>query len=135
MSINRACRRWIASVLAVVLVCLQGWTVAYACPAPATPGHPAVAMAGMADCAQMSGLDVEQPQLCKAHCDRDRQTVNNAPAPDLSSQAAVLDELSTRLALWLPPETAGELPAVMAVHALAARGSPPLYLALQVLRN
>jgi hypothetical protein len=92
MSINKACRRWIASVLALVLVCLQGWTAAYACPASVTTVAAAVAMAGMVDCAQMSGMDQQQPQLCKAHCDRDRQTVNNTAAPDLTLQAAVVDE-------------------------------------------
>jgi hypothetical protein len=134
MFLDKASRRWIASVLALVLVCLPCWTAAYACPVATSPAS-AVAMAGMTDCDQMSGLDTAQPQLCKAHCDRDRQTVNNAPAPDLSSHAAVVDELFTRLALWLPPEAATELPAVMAAHAGPPGGSLPVYLALQVLRH
>ena len=63
MMLNKTYRRWIASLLAAVLVCLQLSTAAYACPVPSMP---MVSMAGMADCDQMSGMDTEQPQLCKA---------------------------------------------------------------------
>lgn len=133
---NKAHRRWTASLLALVLVCLQFWTAAYACPAPAGAGTvPAATMAGMPDCAQGAGMDTKQPQLCKAHCDRDKQTVNNLPASDLAPAAALLDELFTRLALWLPVQAAEALPAVVAAHSGPPDGSPPVYLALQVLRH
>ena len=92
-------------------------------------------MAGMPDCDQMSGMDVEQPQLCKAHCDRDRQTVNNAPTPDLLPSAVILDRLFTRLALWVSLEAAAALPAVITAHTGPPDGAPPVYLALRVLRN
>ncbi|MDG0854435.1 hypothetical protein [Roseateles puraquae] len=140
MSLKKAYRRWIASMLALALVCMQLWTAAYACPVPATSGPMSTAnMAGMTDCEQMSGMDVEQPQLCKAHCDRNKQTVNNAPASDLSQlPVAMLDRLLTRLALWQPSkaaEAAEALPAVMTAHTGPPDGAPPVYLALQVLRN
>lgn len=135
MMLNKTYRRWIASLLAAVLVCLQLSTAAYACPVPTgSESMPMVSMAGMADCDQMSGMDTEQPQLCKAHCDRDKQTVNNAPAPDLAP-AVLLDQLFTRLALWLPPETAEALPAVITAHIGPPDGTLPVYLTLQVLRN
>lgn len=135
MKLKKACLRWFASLLAMALVCLQLSTAAYACPAPAgSQSTPAVAMAGMADCEQMSSMDTEQPQLCKAHCDRDKQTVNNVPAPDLAPPV-ILDRLLTRLALWLAPAMAEALPAVIAAHTGPPDGAPPVYLALQVFRN
>lgn len=122
-------------MLALVLVCLQLSTAAYACPAPAgSESTSMVAMAGMTDCDQMSAMDPDQPQLCKAHCDRDKQTVNNVPAPDLAP-TVILDRLLTRLALWLAPDVAEALPAVITAHTGPPDGTPPVYLALQVFRN
>ena len=135
MKLKKAYQRWFASMLALVLVCLQLSTAAYACPAPAgSQSTPIVAMSGMSNCDQMSAMDTEQPQLCKAHCDRDRQTVNNVPAPDLAP-TVILDPLLTRLALWLAPEAAEALPAVITAHTGPPDGTLPVYLALQVLRN
>lgn len=129
---NKAHRRWIASMLATVLVFLQLATAAYACAAPQA-GSGESAMAAMPDCDQMSSMDPEQPQLCKAHCDRDKQTVNNAPVADVAP-AIVLDRLLTRLALWIAPQAAQALPAVVAAHTGPPDGAPPVYLALQVFR-
>ncbi|WP_457356567.1 hypothetical protein [Roseateles sp. P5_D6] len=134
MKVRKAYLRCIASLLATVMVCLQLATAAYACPAPAPAGSPMASMAGMADCEQMSAMDTEQPQLCKAHCDRDKQTVSNVPAPDLAL-TVILDPLLTRLALWLPPEAAEALPAVITAHTGPPEGTLPVYLALQVFRN
>jgi hypothetical protein len=135
MSLKKARRRWIASMLALALVCMQLLTAAYACPLPSATEPMTATMAGMPDCDQMSGMDLEQPQLCKAHCDRDRQTLNNAPAPDLAPSTLLLDRLFTRLALWQSPDAAEALPAVIASHAGPPGGAPPVYLALQVLRH
>ncbi len=132
MKLNKVSRRWIASMLAAVLVCLQLATAAYACAAPQAAHE--MAMAGMPDCEAMSALDAEQPQLCKAHCDRDKQTLHNVPAPDLPS-GLVLDWLLTRGALWLSVQDAEMLPAVLAAHTGRPAGAPPVYLAFQVLRN
>jgi hypothetical protein len=118
-----------------VLVCLQLSTAAYACPANAgSQSTPMVAMAGMTDCDQMTSMDAERPQLCKAHCDRDKQTVNNVPAPDMAP-TVILDRLLTRLALWLERQAAEALPAVITAHTGPPEGTPPVYLALQVFRN
>lgn len=133
MRLNKVYRRWIASLLAAVLLCLQMATAAYACAVPQAMAA-VLAMAAMPDCEDMSGTDPDQPQLCKAHCDRDKQTVNNAPSPDVSP-AFVLDRLLTRLTLWLPAQTAKALPALVAAHTDPPDGSPPVYLTLQVLRN
>lgn len=134
MSLQRLHRRCIASLLALVLACLQLWTAAYACPAPPAVAAAVAAMAGMTGCEQMSSPDGEQPHLCKAHCDRDKQTVNKAPAPDLLP-TAVLDALFSRLALWPRRQGLEALPAVIAAHAGPPDGAPPVYLALHVLRH
>ncbi|MGQ3053040.1 MAG: hypothetical protein ACT6S0_14765 [Roseateles sp.] len=132
MRLKKVSLRWIASMLATLLVFLQLATAAYACAAPQTAAGES-AMAAMSDCEAMASMDPEQPQLCKAHCDRDKQTVNNAPVPDVAP-AALLDRLLSRLALWLPPGAAEALPAVVAAHTGPPDGAPPVYLALQVLR-
>ena len=134
MKVRKAYLRCIVSLLATVMVYLQLATAAYACPASALAGSPTASMAGMADCERMSAMDTEQPQLCKAHCDRDKQTVSNVPASDLAP-SVILDPLLTRLALWLPPKAAEALPAVITAHTGPPDGTPPVYLALQVFRN
>lgn len=132
MTLTKRYLRWIASMLAAVLVCLQLATAAYACPAsPAVAGE--VVLAAMPGCEAMGRMDAEQPQLCKAHCERDRQTVNNAPLPDVAP-ALLLDRLFTRLALRLPLQAAQALPAVVDAHTGPPDGALPVYLALQVFR-
>ena len=55
MALKKAYRRWIASVLAVLLVCLQLSMASYACPVSAGSGTAVMArMAGMPDCDRMS---------------------------------------------------------------------------------
>ncbi|TAK78008.1 MAG: hypothetical protein EPO01_07580 [Aquabacterium sp.] len=141
MKLNKAYRRWIASVLAAVLVCLQLITAAYACPFPqaalslqASAEH--VQMADMPGCQGMIAPDEQQPQLCKAHCDRDKQSVNTVPAVDPVVSPSV-DVLVTRLAGWSDAVVARplQLPAVIDAHSRPPDGAPAVYLRLQVLRN
>jgi hypothetical protein len=136
MALHKALRRAIASLLAAVLVCLQLATAAYACASPGQPGQPVVAMSDMPDCPGMTALDDVSPPLCKAHCDRDKQTVNTAPGVDLAS-ALTLDWLLSRLVVSLPAAaTEADAPAaVMAAHTGPPPGAPPLYLAFLVLRH
>ncbi len=88
----------------------------------------------MPDCDSMSGLDAEQPQLCKAHCDRDSQSVNSVSPPDVVP-AAVLDRLLTRIALWHAAEDADTLLADLVGHTGPHVGAPPVYLVFLVLRT
>lgn len=136
MALTKASRRWIASLLAVLLVCLQLATAAYACATPGKPSQPVTVMADMPDCPGMTELDDQSPLLCKAHCDRDKQSVNTAPAVDLSP-ALSIDWLLSRLVVSLPDAAsdAQALPAVMAAHTGPPSGAPPVYLAFLVLRN
>ncbi len=132
MKLNKAHRRWLASMLAAVMVCLQLAATAYACVTPTQPM--VMAMADMPDCTSMPELDKHQPQLCKAHCDRDKQSVNTTPAADQVGAPAI-DWLASRQAVWVPVAEAEGLPAVIAAHTGPPRGSAPVYLAFLVLRN
>jgi hypothetical protein len=136
MALTKAPRRWIASLLAAVLVCLQLATAAYACASPGKPGPSMVAMPDMPDCPGMTELDDQSPLLCKAHCDRDKQSVNTAPLADPAPLLAI-DWLLTRLIVSHPAAAteADALPAMMAAHTGPPHGAPPVYLALLVLRN
>lgn len=136
MLLDKTHRRWIASLLAVVLLCLQLATAAYACATPGKPPSAVMVMPDMPDCPGMTALDEQSPQLCKAHCDRDKQSVNTAPPVDLAPALAV-DWLLSRLvvAQLEAPALAVTLPAVMAAHTGPPPGAPPAYLAYLVLRN
>lgn len=132
MRLSKTHRRWLASMLAAVMVCLQVATAAYACVTPAQPM--VMVMATMPDCASMSEMDEQQPQLCKAHCDRDKQSVNTAPAADLVAALAI-DWLASRLVVLTPITEAEGLSAVIAAHTGPPAGSLPVYLTFLVLRN
>jgi hypothetical protein len=131
-------RSWLSSWLVALLLFSQWATAAYACPqltGGATPGTSAVAMAAMPDCTGlMPAMDPEQPQLCKAHCELGRQSVQSggmvldAP-PAMAHGGALMGVLypadaAVRAASMPPSRGAG--PPV---------GTPPLYLCLLVLRN
>ena len=135
MKLHSGTRRWLASLLAAVFLCLQFVTSAYACPRGGDTGS--AAMAAMPDCAGMTEpLDPDQPQLCKAHCDQDKQSVNTLPAP-IPDAAAVLaiDWLLSRAATALAVADVSPLPAVRTAHSAPPAGTPPAYLAFLVLRN
>jgi hypothetical protein len=133
MKLNKVYRRWIASVLAAVMVCLQLATAAYACPGLGV-SPPEQPMMDMPDCHGMTQLDDQHPQLCKAHCDGDKQSVNTAPAVELVAMPQ-LDALATRLTGWELAAQPASLPAVIEAHSRPPDGTPAVYLTLQVLRN
>jgi hypothetical protein len=123
-------RRWISGWLLVFLLFMQGATAAYACPQIAQ----ALAMASMPDCdADMAAMDPQLPQLCKAHCDADRQSVNSGAAlPDLPPAMAA--DGAAVVGVVLPMEADASTSAPLQVTG-PPDGSPPLYLVLLVLRN
>lgn len=131
---RRALRR-LAVWLMLPLLFAQWATASYACPQISTIGS-VVVMPDMPDCHGMTpgaAMDPEQPVLCKAHCDRGSQTVNDPPPLLLSPQLllwAVLDWNLPALHSARREEPADD-------RSVSARpaGSPPLYLLLLVLRN
>lgn len=119
-------RRWLAAWLVLVMLFAQLATAAYACPRGL-----AEAPVAMPAC-HGAHPEVDQPQLCKAHCEQGSQSFSPVVSPDLSTVPMLLAVLDwTRAA----PTTAMQAwPA--ALHAGAPPpGSPPIYIALQVLRN
>lgn len=129
---GRTWRRF--AVWLVLGLLLSQWaTASYVCPlATAAAGQ---TMAGMPGCdGSMPGaMDTEQPQLCKAHCEQGSQTVNLTPASEPSSSYSLWAVLDWHLPALQPARAAQHR---AHVHlAPSPPGSPPIYLALRVLRN
>ena len=116
---------------------MQLAVAAYVCPAAqAEPG--AFGTNAMADCAGVMPLamDPAQPLLCQAHCQQGTQTVQPAPTQDAPASLVLLAVLDWSSAALLPSQPAPAAAQVPALHSGAPPpGSPPLYLALLVLRN
>ena len=136
----RALRRhrgWLSGCLIAVVLFTQLITATYACPqlVPDSVGA-AAAMAAMPDCdgSMPAAMDPDQPQLCKAHCEAGKNSVNSQVAaldapPAMAVGAALVGIIdvadAAALAATLPASVADGPPV----------GSPPLYLSLLVLRN
>lgn len=139
--------RWIASAVAVALLFSQVALAMYACPKLDSASHvismqkagivmdEAVGMSSMPDCHAMPGtMDDEAPQLCHAHCNSDGQSPPSLHALDIHSLAAH----AVWVAYLLPPAFDAQPAAATGVTQAPLdrrAGSPPIYLAFQVLRN
>lgn len=138
MRVRRAFKRWIFGGMAVLLLFMQLATAAYACPAELQALRAAdvqTAMAAMPGCDgdMPRAMDLEQPQLCKAHCQQGEQVVGVAPIGDWTPSPLLLAVIDWRQAALadLPPAR----PFSAAPPGAAPPGSPPIYLSLLVLRN
>lgn len=136
----RALRRhrgWLSGWLIALVLFTQLATAAYACPqlSPASDDA-AAAMAAMPDCegSMPTSMDPDQPQLCKAHCETGKTSVNSQVAaldapPAMAVGAALVGIVdvadAAQLAATMPASVADGPPV----------GSPPLYLSVLVLRN
>lgn len=120
--------------LIAVLLFAQLATAAYACPMlTASGGTP---MADMPGCTghMPAQPDPDQPQLCKAHCDGGSPSFNSQPAAADLPPPALIDGAWVRvLDLAAFADRAAAMPPAQVLGPPA--GSPPLYLALLVLRN
>ena len=135
MLLNRLHRPWLATCLIVALLFAQLATAAYACPREATAPLQAPAMAAMPGCDghPVADMDPSQPQLCKAHCNQGNQTASPFATPDLSTAPLLLAVLDWTGATLAPAAAPGR--ALMAFSGAPPPGTPPIYLALLVLRN
>lgn len=131
-------RRWLASWLSVALLLMQFTVATYACPDKfgvlnAKDAVNMTAMKDMPDCEAMGAQsDEARPLLCKAHCDQDKQSVNSTISPDLPSLHQVLSFVVAHVDYRLPEPSAGRF---LTDRTGPPRGTPPVYLSLQVLRN
>ncbi len=135
--VPRSLLRRLSTALVMALLCAQWATAAYLCPQGNAAALPAAAeAAAMPDCAGMpaTAMDPEQPQLCKAHCEKGTQSVNATPSPEPTPTFSVWAVLDWRAATTLPG-SAGATAAVADASAQPPPGAPPIYIALRVLRQ
>jgi hypothetical protein len=126
----RSHKRW-WWLLAAAFVWMHLATAAYACVS--FGGASGKTQVSMSPCASMSGMDIDvkQPNLCKAHCDKDKQRA----AADQSFDAVGM----------VPPTLGPSWPWVMVEAESRPRGpargsgpppgAPPLFITFLVLRN
>jgi len=139
--------RWITGGLVAALLFSQVALAAYACPKLDSEAHAAsmqmadmameeaVAMASMPECHAMAGaMDDDAPHLCRAHCSGDSRPAPSLQGLDLQSIAAQAVWMAYVLPAVLAPLFPAEARATYAQADLRT-GAPPIYLALQVLRN
>lgn len=92
MASNRRNRLLTALLALVSLLFMQLAVAGYACPSaqPRTAEMAAMAEAGMPCAETMSrGMDVEQPNLCQAHCQAGQQTADKYELPSLASAGMI----------------------------------------------
>lgn len=135
--VPRSLLRRLGAGVVMALLCAQWATAAYLCPlsGPAAAGGMAVATT-MPDCAGMpaTAMDPTQPQLCKAHCEKDTQSVNATPIPEPTTSFSVWAVLDWQAATALPG-LAGARAVLAGASAQPPPGAPPIYIALRVLRQ
>jgi hypothetical protein len=132
---QRSFKRWMSGSLVMLLLFMQLATAAYACPVELQALRADAEMAAMPGCEGIMppGMDAEQPQLCKAHCQQGEQVVGATPLGDWTAWPLLLAVIDWRQAARADLPYAGLYsgppPGAM------PPGSPPIYLSLLVLRN
>jgi hypothetical protein len=134
MALSRRLRRWLSGALGAAILFTQLAVAAYVCP-PSDPARAVpAAMAGMPDCHEAEvETDVDQPQLCKAHCANEAQSSTRAGTPDLQPNPA-----SVALLQRIVEPPAAEYFALPNARSTPLTDPPdplPRYLSLLVLRN
>ncbi len=135
MRVHRTFKCWVSASLVVLLLFMRLATAAYACPVElqALRGESEMAAAPGCDGNMRGGMDAEQPQLCKAHCQQGEQVVGATPVGEWTPWPMLWAVMDWRHAVRavLPPAGPHSGPPLGAVPP----GSPPIYLSLLVLRN
>ena len=101
MTFRRRTRLLTALFALLSLLFMQLAVAGYACPAPAAAGAESVATAhvGMPCASSISmAMDTEQPALCHAHCQSDKQTLDKHELPAPVAISALPADFSTPLA-------------------------------------
>ncbi len=148
--IRRIVMQWgrlIGGGLIVTLLFSQMALAMYACPKQDSAGHfasmqvagmvleDAVGTPFMPECHAMPGtMDDEAPHLCRAHCSGDSQPAPSSCGVDLQPLVAHLVWIGYVLPAVIDAPLAADFRARQ-VQPHSRAGAPPLYLALQVLRN
>jgi hypothetical protein len=132
MRLHRRSVRWLSAWLVSLLLVTQWATAAYACPAAMAAPQAAAEMPGC-DGNMPVAMDPDLPQLCQAHCQQGSQTVHPTPTLDAPVTPLLLAVLDWHATVNLAALSGGYGPALPS--GAAPPGSPPLFLALLVLRN
>lgn len=133
MTLSRRLRHWVSAGMMMMVLFTQLAIAAYVCPVPLVQGEVVMA-ADMPDCHGMSiSDDPGQPQLCRAHCTNEAQSMTRALLPDLQPNPASV----TLLVRVLEPIPLPSFTQKLEREPPRARAheSLPLYLSLHVLRN
>ena len=135
MQMPRMFKRCVCGGVVVLLLFMQLVTAAYACPAELQALRNDAAMQAMPGCDgnMPRGMDAEQPQLCKAHCQQGEQAVGALAANDWTPWPLLLAVIDWRQAALVDLPHAG--PHAGPPPGAMPPGSPPIYLSLLVLRN
>lgn len=135
MRAHRTFNRWVSASLVTLLLFMQLATAAYACPAGLQALGADAEMAAMPGCDgnMPRGMDAEQPQLCKAHCQQGEQVVGATPVADWTPWPLLWAVIDWRHAARAVLPHAGPHPGPLS--GAVPPGSPPIYLSLLVLRN
>ena len=136
MRLHRSLKRWLSCGLVALLLFMQLATAAYACPTELRALRAAAATESMPGCDgnMARDMDADQPQLCKAHCETGKTSVNSqVAAPDAPPAMAVGAALVGIVDVAEAAQLAATMPASVADGPPV--GSPPLYLSFLVLRN
>jgi hypothetical protein len=135
MRVHRRFKRWVSASLMMLLLFTQLATAAYACPVELQALHAESEMAAMPGCVgdMWGGMDADQPELCKAHCQQGEQIVGATPVSEWTPCPMLWAVIDWRHAMRAVLSQAG-------AHAgppfgAMPPGSPPIYLSLLVLRN
>lgn len=119
----------------MAMLFMQLATAAYACPQLEKSRQDLAMAVAMPGCDGMPAqMDENQPQLCKAHCDKDARSTGTVVLPDLQPNAAAVTLLMGIVEPVRPLLPAG-ITAGHPASQLRPPGAPPLYLSLLVLRN
>lgn len=84
MKLSRSTRFLAALVTLFSLLFTQLAVAAYVCPNLATSPISTAADSGQGAMSGCTGMDEQQPGLCKAHCDRNHQTLDTPAAPHVA---------------------------------------------------
>ncbi|MFO1213355.1 MAG: hypothetical protein U1E72_01970 [Burkholderiaceae bacterium] len=121
--------------MVLLLLFMQLATAAYSCPTELRTLHDEATMATMPGCDgnMPRTMDVDLPQLCKAHRQQGEQVVGGAPLGDWTPLPLLLAVIDWRHSAQA--DVAPAHPWAVAPPGAVPPGSPPLYLSLLVLRN
>lgn len=135
MSIRRHSRRWLAGWLGAALLLVQVAAAAYACPTGVSAPSDTMTIVDMPDCdgTRAGHTPLEQPLLCKAHCQQGTDSLQRTAAADVQVAPLLLSVLDWTPWVQVIDPPVGRESVVTA--SAAPPGSAPRYLNLLVLRH